>query len=164
MLDVALYLAGFPKIKSVSAFSYTKIGNVKNKGTLGEWNPEKFQVEDFLTGYIKFENGGVWNLETSFALNIKEKTTIMNVELFGTEGGMNLADMEIYTEANGELADIKKAALAAEDKQGKSVRDFINACKGNKNALITNAEEGYEIQRLVEALYTSAETGKEIEL
>ncbi len=164
MLDAALYLAGFPKIKSVSAFSYTKIGNVKNKGTLGEWNPEKFQVEDFLTGYIKFENGSVWNLETSFALNIKEKTTIMNVELFGTEGGMNLADMEIYTEANGELTDIKKAALAAEDKQEKSVRDFINVCKGDKNALITNAEEGYEIQRLVEALYTSAETGKEIEL
>ncbi len=121
-------------------------------------------MEDFLTGYIKFENGGVWNLETSFALNIKEKTTIMNVELFGTEGGMNLADTEIYTEVNGELADIKKAAETAEDKQEKSVRDFINACKGDKNALITNAEEGYEIQRLVEALYTSAETGKVIDL
>lgn len=113
MLDAALYLAGFPKIKSVSAFSYTKIGNVKNKGTLGEWNPEKFQVEDFLTGYIKFENGSVWNLETSFALNIKEKNTIMNVELFGTEGGMNLADMEIYTEANGELTDNKKSRFGS---------------------------------------------------
>ncbi len=164
MLDVALYLAGFPKIKSVSAFSYTKIGNKKNKGTLGEWNPEKFQVEDFLTGYIKFENGGVLNLETSFALNIKEKTTIMNVELFGTEGGMNLSEMEIYTEVNNELADIKKAVTADENKQEKSVRDFINACQGDKNSLITNAEEGYEIQKLVEALYTSAETGQVIEL
>ena len=121
-------------------------------------------MEDFLTGYIKFENGGVLNIETSFALNIKEKNTVMNVELFGTEGGMNLSEMEIYTEFEGELTDIRKAGGTTENKQEKSVRDFINACLGDKNSLITNAKEGYELQKLIEALYTSAETGQVVEL
>ena len=54
--------------------------------------------------------------------------------------------------------------MAAEVKQEKSVRDFLDACMGKEDALITNARQGYEIQRLVEALYKSAETGEVIEL
>ena len=164
MIDIALYLMKFPKIKTVLASSYTKIGNVKNNGTLGKWNPEKYDIEDFLTAHIKFENGATVSLETSFALNIKEKATIMNVELFGTEGGMDLSAMEIYTDSNGELVDIVKLKIKEENKQEKSVRDFLDACMGKEDALITNARQGYEIQRLVEALYKSAETGEVIEL
>ena len=164
MIDIALYLTKFPKIKSVLASSYTKIGNVKNKGTLGEWDPKKYEIEDFLTSYIKFENGSVINLETSFALNIKEKATIMNVELFGTKGGMDLSAMEIYTDYNDELVDIVKLKIKEEDKQENSIRDFLDACNGKVDALITNARQGYEIQRLVEALYESAETGEVIKL
>ena len=155
----------WPNKKLVESINFgKKIGNVKNKGTLGEWDPKKYEIEDFLTAYIKFENGSVINLETSFALNIKEKATIMNVELFGTKGGMDLSAMEIYTDYNDELVDIVKLKIKEEDKQENSIRDFLDACNGKVDALITNARQGYEIQRLVEALYESAETGEVIKL
>ena len=159
MLDASLYLMDFPKVKSVFASKYTEIGNKKNRGTHGEWNPEKYEVEDFLNAYIKFENGASLFLETSFALNIKEKKTFMNVELFGTEGGINLLEGEIYTDIDGELADIKMVpSLKEVDKHERSLRNFLDACFSKEDYLIAGAYEGYEIQRLIEAMYESAET------
>lgn len=58
MLDAALYILGFPKIKKVTAKMFQKIGTKKSKGTLGEWDPKKFEVEDSLFGFIEFEGGG----------------------------------------------------------------------------------------------------------
>ncbi|UOK58590.1 hypothetical protein MGI18_05205 [Bacillus sp. OVS6] len=48
MLDAALYVLDFPKIEKVTAKMYQKIGTKKSAGTLGEWDPEKFEVEDSL--------------------------------------------------------------------------------------------------------------------
>ena len=62
------------------------------------------------------------------------------------------------------VAEIVKLKIKEEDKQENSIRDFLDACNGKVDALITNARQGYEIQRLVEALYESAETGEVIKL
>ncbi|MEH7036386.1 Gfo/Idh/MocA family oxidoreductase, partial [Priestia megaterium] len=44
MLDAALYVMDFPKVESVTAKMFQKIGTKKSYGTLGEWNPDKFGV------------------------------------------------------------------------------------------------------------------------
>lgn len=72
MLDAAMYVLGFPAVKSVNAHSFQKIGTQKSCGQFGEWDPATYSVEDSLFGTIEFHNGGILWLETSFALNIRE--------------------------------------------------------------------------------------------
>jgi predicted dehydrogenase len=162
MLDLALYLLDYPEVDSVMAASYQKIGNKKKKGLLGEWDPTKFEVEDSAFAFIKFKNGMSLNLETAFALYIKENS-LMNVNLYGDKAGASVFPMEIYTDMDEELVDITMPFSSEEDKHSNSIRHFLDACSG-KDALISNGEEGYKIQAIIEAIYKSAEIGDVVKL
>ncbi|MEH6943096.1 Gfo/Idh/MocA family protein [Bacillus sp. JJ722] len=160
MLDAAMYVLGYPKVKSVHAKQYQMIGRKKNEGVFGKWDPEKFEVEDSLFGFIEFENGGLIQLETSFALNMKE-TSIMNVEFFGDRAGATLFPTEIYTDEKGELVYLYKREVSDPNRHTKSMGAFVDKCLG-ESVMIADGEQGYQIQKLVEALYNSANKGNTI--
>ncbi len=162
MLDVAFYVLGFPKIKRVSAKMYQKIGTKKSKGTLGEWDPNRYEVEDSLFGFIELEDGGLVQLETSFALNVKE-TSVMNVEFCGDEAGATLYPAQIYTDKDGELSYLFKKESADSDRHHKSMMAFIDRCLGEE-VMVADGEQGFYIQQLIEALYQSAEKGESVTL
>ncbi|WP_223594372.1 Gfo/Idh/MocA family protein [Neobacillus bataviensis] len=162
MLDAALYVLGYPKIEKVTAKMFQKIGTKKSHGTLGEWDPAKFEVEDSLFGFIELEGGRLLQLETSFALNIKE-TSIMNVEFCGDQAGATLFPAHIYTDESGELVTLLSREEADQDRHQKSMAAFIDKCLGKK-ALVADARQGYIIQQLIEALYQSAEKGESVSL
>lgn len=160
MLDAALYVLNFPKMKKVTAKMYQKIGTKKSEGTLGQWNPETFTVEDSLFGFIELEDGGLIELETSFALNMKE-TSIMNVEFYGDEAGATLFPAHIYTDQKGELVSLFQKETADPDRHTKSMAAFVDRCLG-KDVMIADGKQGFVVQRLVEALYESAEKGESV--
>lgn len=160
MLDAAMYVLDYPKVKSVHAKQYQMIGTKKNEGVFGKWDPQKFEVEDSLFGFIELEDGGLIQLETSFALNMKETST-MNVEFFGDKAGATLFPTEIYTDEKGELVYLYKREEADPDRHTKSMKAFVDNCLG-KTVMIADGEQGYQIQQLVEALYESADKGDTI--
>lgn len=160
MLDAALYILGYPKVKKVTAKMFQKIGTKKNEGSFGKWDPTKFEVEDSLFSHIELENGSLLQLETSFALNIKEKSE-MNVEFCGDQAGATMFPAEIYTDEKGELVSLLKRETADPDRHSKSMSAFVNRCLG-KNDMIADGKQGYAIQQLVEAIYQSAEKGESV--
>jgi predicted dehydrogenase len=162
MLDAALYVMGYPKIEKVTAKMFQKIGTKKFQGTLGEWDPKKFEVEDSLFGFIELEGGRLLQLETSFALNIKE-TAIMNVEFCGDLAGATLFPAQIYTDERGELISLFTREVADPDRHQKSIAAFVDKCLG-KDVMIADGKQGYVIQQLIEALYRSAEKGESVYL
>lgn len=162
MLDAAMYVLGFPAVKSVNAHSFQKIGTQKSCGQFGEWDPATYSVEDSLFGTIEFHNGGILWLETSFALNIREQS-IMNVSFCGDKAGATLFPAHIYTDNNGELMTLMQREMADDNRHLRSMEAFINHVQG-KPVMIADAEQGYIIQQLVAALYQSAETGTRVEL
>ncbi|MGX6443878.1 Gfo/Idh/MocA family protein [Neobacillus sp. K501] len=162
MLDAALYVLGFPKIERVTAKMYQKIGTKKSKGSLGEWDPKRYEVEDSLFGFIELEGGGLLQLETSFALNIKD-TSIMNVEFCGDEAGATLFPAQVYKDEGGELVYQLERETADPDRQHKSMQAFIDRCLG-EDVMVADAKQGYVIQQLIEALYQSAEKGESVTL
>ncbi len=157
MLDTALYLMGFPKVKSIMASSYCEIAKTKSRGTLGDWDPKKFEVEDSLFAFIKFETGATLTIETSFALNIKEKS-VMNVWLRGSAAGASVFPLEIYTDVEGELVDTNFPFVDERGNHENSLRRFIERCDG-KDAMIATAQEGYYLQQIIDGLYRSAASG-----
>jgi predicted dehydrogenase len=160
MLDAALYVLGYPKVEKVTAKMFQKIGNKKSTGMFGEWDPNKFEVEDSLFGFIELEGGRLLQIETSFALNIKEQS-IMNVEFCGDQAGATLFPAQIYTDEGGELLSLFNKEEADPDRHPKSLEAFVDRCLG-KETMIADAKEGYMIQQLIEALYQSAEKGESV--
>lgn len=161
MIDTALYLLDFPKIKAVSAYDFQKIGPKKNHGTFGAWDPNKYTVEDSLFGILELENGGIIRVNTSFALNI-EKEKILDIQLCGDQAGANLYPGKIYTDIDGELVTLKEAEASREEIHFTSIDNFCRKVAGDPDAIIADGKQGYTVQRVIEALYQSAETGEKV--
>ncbi len=158
MLDLAAYLLGYPSVDYVCASAHDKIGKQGGVGLMGSWDSEKFTVEDCLFGLIRFKNGATLQLDTSFALNMKSKD-IKNVQLFGSKLGGSLFPPEIYFEEHGQIIDGELPFVVAENLHQLAMSNFIKACIGKEELLVTS-EQGLYVQKLVSALYESAQHGK----
>ncbi|WP_088825762.1 Gfo/Idh/MocA family protein [Listeria goaensis] len=155
MLDTAMYVLDFPEVKRVMAKSFQKIGTKKRTGSFGSWDPEKFTVEDALLGWIEFADGSVLELETSFALHMKEER-IFDVAFFGDRAGGTLYPAEIYTDTDGELEMLREPRFNQKDSHPESMAAFVEKVLSGTGE-VASGEQGYVIQRLVAALYESAE-------
>lgn len=90
MLDLILWLQGFPKVLSVSCETRA-IQGPRRRG-LGLWGTERvedgvFDVEDFGTMRLRFEGGSSATVETSWALYGGNEE---RVQLVGEEGGADV--------------------------------------------------------------------------
>lgn len=162
MLDVALYLMGYPEPQVALATTYQKIGNRPGVGLMGPWDYAHFSVEDSAFGMLRFKNGATLILQSSFALNIKEKS-LMNVDLYGDRGGATVFPPQVYQEKHGTLVDLAMPYLPADDKHERSIGQFIDCCLTGKAPLCT-MEEALVLQRIIDGFYTSAAAGKAVEL
>lgn len=162
MLDAALFVLGFPAVKCVTAQSFQKLGTTKSNGQFGTWDPASYSVEDALFATLEFHNGGILRLETSFALNIPEQS-IMNVQFCGDKAGATMFPAHIYQDDAGQLVTLMQRETADDLRHARSMAAFIDHVKGSPVAL-AEAEQGYEIQRLVQAIYDAAEQGVTVAL
>lgn len=160
MLDCALYLLDYPEISYACASSSDRIGKTSGVGLMGAWNPSRFTVEDGIFGYIRFADGTSLDLQTSFAINRREKD-VRSVKLFGSKEGAELFPLEIYGEEGGQLVNLAFPFMEMRDWHMDLDVNFVNACLGTEEPLVT-AEQGAYIQKLICGLYESAETGKPV--
>lgn len=160
MLDLAGYLMGYPEIDYVCSTSHQMIGKRKGVGLMGDWDPLGFTVEDALFGFVRFQSGASLNLETAFALNMKEKE-YRNVQLFGEHLGATVFPLETFGEEGNLLTDTQYPVGEETDLHGRCVRNMVEAIRGREALLVTPAQ-GVYIQKLVGMLYESARTGKPV--
>lgn len=160
VLDAALYLLGYPKVSYVCAASSDRIGKRGGNGLMGSWNPERFSVEDGIFGFIRFEDGTSLETEASFAMNQKERD-LRNVMLYGDRLGASLFPLEIYGEEDGQLIDSTYPFVEMRDWHLDSDRNFVNACLGQEEILVT-AVQGTYVQKVIDALYKSADSGRPV--
>lgn len=160
MLDTALYLMGYPEPEVVLGKTHQRIGNKKGVGLLGDWDYENYTVEDMAIGMVTFKNGATLTLEAAFAANVENNST-MQVSLMGDEGGADIFPLKIFQEKHHTLVDITPAYIPEVDGHEREISHFVHCCLHNEQPLCT-PEQGLIIQRIVNAIYESAETGKAI--
>jgi len=162
-LDLAMWLMGNPKPVTVSASTFAVFGPdiAKKQG-------KTYDVEDLGCALIRFDNGATLILEASWAANIQMADEIAT-HLYGDKGGMvyrNLSDEPwseaiLFDESRGgprdtPLAKPAKATLS-------SFQEFVNACLDGREPIAT-AQQGLDVQVILDAIYKSAATGKEVRL
>lgn len=168
VIDLLTYILGQPKPISVYGVTFQKLFNrpdVKDKQGYISSTPGEIicDVEDLASAMIRFENGAVLSIETSFSLNIKNDE--QKIELFGTKGGASLnPSLELHTEMNGYMSDIQlkmPTALSMDGLFFNEISHFVE-CVLEDQPCLSPASEGVMITEIIEAIYKSAETGHEV--
>lgn len=149
VLDIALWMLKFPKVKSVSAVNY--------------YHSFK-DVEDSSFVFIKFENGSTVSIETSWTLNRENDIFYCNV--YGKEGSSSINPLRIYKQMHETLVNVtpikmEKPANIFKRSYEYEIGHFINSVITGKPAL-SDGSEALDRMKIVDAVYESARTGKEV--
>ncbi|MBQ7603457.1 MAG: Gfo/Idh/MocA family oxidoreductase [Clostridia bacterium] len=170
VLDLVRYLSGLPKPISAYGSTYDNLGPDRASDSVIIWNVEhnpgdEYNVEDFATALIKFDNGLTVALETSFNLNIQHDTT--NVQIFGTKAGATVdPEVEIFTQYGDRFVNIQPETRIFLDENGlfeAEIKGFVDAVEGIAPPRAT-ADDGIAVMKIIDAVYESAKTGKSVEI
>ncbi|WP_330619252.1 Gfo/Idh/MocA family protein [Vallitalea guaymasensis] len=172
-LDLTLWCMDNYKPKRVVGTTYKKLGDQKDTGNAwGDWKQDEFTVEDSAFGFVTMENGATIILESSWALNTLE-TGEAKTTLCGTKAGADMKDgLRINGADLGKLY-VKKPGLSADGVdfyEGDSnnpaeveAQSFVD-CIINDTEPVVKPEQALVVTKILEAIYKSAELGKEIVL
>lgn len=166
MIDLAIWLMGNPVPVSVSGCTYAKFADSDVSDSVNSSFGEKksdgvFDVEDLAMGFIRFDNGACLQIEFSWASNVEQENNF--VELRGTKAGAKLYndDLKIFTESNGCLEDIIPKITDSPDAHGKNIAHFADVLQNGAQPDFTPVQ-GLNMIKILEAIYKSAETGREV--
>lgn len=178
-LDITLWMMDNYEPASVSGQVFYKLGRDEHGpegNVFGPWDPETFEVEDSAFGLVKMKNGAVIYLEASWALNVL-KSMEASTTLCGTKAGAEIhhggsypKDELIYNtvEHNQLMEKIISPAGVVDFFEGgaaaEAVREqdqWLDAILNDKEPLV-KPEQAFVVTQILEAIYKSAETGKEV--
>ena len=160
-LDCMWYLMGTPKPVSVSGSAFSKFAHTVPAGV-------KYDVDDAAMALIKFANGATLFLEASWAWNLPGGPTKM---IAGTRGGASMDPLKIYTEKNGIVLDTVPGGGNMPEGYGNNpgnpffgeTAHFVNVIRGEAQLLAT-PEHGIQLMQMLDGVYASSSTGKEVRL
>jgi predicted dehydrogenase len=183
-LDAMMFILGNPAFKSASASAYLKIANTdKSAGNAGmpgkdgerpylprgDFDYHDVDVEDFFTGRILFENGLVITLSFAWSVSLPGRDYY---RIAGTKAGLtytkhlNLDDpISVHRIEKGELKsrviELPIKGHMFEHGHPMLIEHFADVLQNGKECIIRR-EEMLNVSAMLQALYLSAELGREV--
>ncbi len=171
-LDLTLYMMDNYQPKSVMGQVFKKLGNQTETGNVfGDWDPEKFTVEDSAFGFITMKNGAVVILESSWALNIMDVREAQTT-LCGTKAGADTVNglrfnMAEYGQLTTKQVSVNASGVAFFDASSQpspgevEAMRWLDAIENGTDPVVT-PQQALMVTEILEAIYTSAKTGKAV--
>lgn len=178
-LDITLWMMNNYQPMSVTGTVFHKLGALQDQAEgnmFGEWDAKTFEVEDSAFGMIKMADGSAIYLESAWALNVLESKEA-STTLCGTKAGAQVNsgmsfenDSVIYNRThNGQLTEetnTKGGAIAFFEGNSAKPADleatqWLNAIINDTEPLV-KPQEALVVTQILDAIYKSAEIGKEI--
>lgn len=144
VLDIAMWLMGFPEVEDVCGRTYCKFlpDFLKNDGL-------DCDADDHSVGFVRFKNGATLQFEAAFG-SYSESETIVT-EIFGTKGGA-------YREAGkapkifSHAADAYTTIVPKLDEPQKNAQsEFVSAILSGKEPIVT-PEQGIAVSRIIDGI------------
>ncbi len=166
-LDIVMYCTGDPEPLTMSGKGFSKLG-VDMSGYVYDymWSENTkdlngtYDVDDFVTAFIR-TSGPTISLNGAWAQNIGVQE--MYIDFLGTKGGIRLqygSDFTVYTTRDGKLFEYKP-----EFEDTNHFQNEINAfvkCVRTEERLPSHIDRNILTSRIMQGIYDSSETGKEI--
>ena len=165
-LDLITYIIDAPTIKTVSAVCHSKLANPMESYVYRNMHagpPDysgTYDVEEFVTGLVRTE-GPTLTLNGAWAQYIDEAA--MFVEFMGTKGGAKLKygdHYTVYTTRDGELVS-ETPDFEIPDMFNKEIACFVDSAMKGEH-IRSNIDEILTTVQLMDAIYASAESGREV--
>lgn len=151
-LDCAWWLMGTPRPVAVSGNTYSHFGHVLPKGT-------HFDVDDSAFALIKFANDATLILECSWALNLPGGGAM---QIAGTQGGADLNPLRVFTERDGVQVDITPQVPDTNAFAGQTAH-FVDCIQKGQPPIVP-AEHGVQLMQMLDGIYRSAASGREVKI
>jgi predicted dehydrogenase len=157
-IDLSLHFIGFPEPVSVSGATYSKF---TGKPAKGKDAPPPMDVEDLAVGFVRFANGCTMSIEYSWASNVEREENFS--ELMGTKGGLRLlnGELTLLGESCGVPTNIVPQIKNTSSWGENEAKHFIE-CMRRRREPLAKPEEAVRIMRIIDGLYASAESGREV--
>ncbi|MBA3882648.1 MAG: Gfo/Idh/MocA family oxidoreductase [Chthoniobacterales bacterium] len=160
-LDSVWYLMGTPRPMSVSAQVYRNFEHLARDPV--------FDVEDAAFAFIRFENGAVVHLETSWAGNLPDDVPMgqyfgresNNSVVYGTRGTIRLKPLTLFEDRGGVLETLPVALPDDIDSFELQLQNFIDAIKGRAPA-VNDGEQALQLMKMIDAIYASSQLSREV--
>ena len=150
MLDLSLWLLGGPGVQSVTASVHRS---------------RKGEVEDSASAFLRLESGATLTLELTWGLLMEKDFAYIN--LFGSGGAALLNPLRVHKGMHGTLVNVTPNLETSRNQYRHSVEaqmsHFADALRRGTKPMGT-AEEILPVMELMDAVYRSAEQGKEVRL
>ena len=149
LLDLSLWLLNFPEIASVSTQNFFI---------------NTTSVEDCSLSMIRCKPNALINMETSWSLNSEKDAFYLDI--YGSKGNASLNPLRVFKKINDQQIDMtpsgsdnylslfKKSYL-------NELKHFLGAVQG-VNPLFSPAEESLPRMKVIESMYQSAQSKKEV--
>lgn len=166
-LDAAWWLLGMPNPITVTGVSGAKFGPrgqgyMENRALPLEQLAKEFAVDDYATGFIRFDNGASLQVESFWASHQRPE---FQIELFGTEGGASVYPVTLHRTVNGALQDtVVEIPGHTRESRWDNVADHFIASILDGIECQAPLRHGLQVQRMMEALLTSAQESTEVRI
>ena len=159
-LDNSWYLMGAPRPLSVSAQVFQKFTQLVPENVHND-------VEDCGFAFIKFENGAVISLETTWAANLPPSMVegwngTQSSLLFGTKASLSTHPLRIFTDRGSKVSDARLASKQT-DRFLLQLQDFARAIETGGQPT-NSVRQALDLMRMLDAIYQSSETGREVRI
>ncbi len=160
-LDNAWFLMGSPRPVSVSAQVFQKFGHLVPDNL-------HFDVDDCGYAFIKFDNGAVLSLETTWASNLPDTMMpdtngAISCILHGRKAALQvMPELRLY---EGQRETVGDAPVAVEqvDAFQLQMADFTKAIR-NGSAPTSDATHALYLMEMLDSIYKSSATGREVRI
>ncbi|MBW7455871.1 Gfo/Idh/MocA family oxidoreductase, partial [Paenibacillus sepulcri] len=168
VLDLAWWMMGMPEPDKVMGKLFHKIAPYKadqSQAYVAHSRENKeaavYDVEDLGTAYITFKNGAVLTVEAGWAVNGSQDDAV-KVELFGTKGGASLEPFSLFRDMEGIPVE-HHLQVPSNDLYKQEIDHFIH-CVQHRTEPISDARQGAEVVKMLEAIRISSETNDVVKL
>ncbi len=148
MLDLALWMTGYPEVSGVKASNYS----------------HKTKVEDSSVAFLALKNGSTITIEVSWNFHIENELYYCNI--YGEQGSGKINPLMIHKEMHGNIVNVTPVKTdtsqnALKKSYENELKHFIGSVRGMHN-VISTAQEAVQRMQIIDAIYRSSLKGKEI--
>lgn len=167
ILDLTLWFMGNPQPVTVSGVARAEIAH--QEGAFSLWGgaiPKEFDVEDFAAAFVRFENGATLILEVSWLLHHDTLGEDMQMWLYGTKGGSHWPKCEIMEtnySTKQQYNRILKITQNTMEPHALECVEFARAIVDEAPSPVP-AEESLQVITILDGIYRSQKTGREVKL
>jgi predicted dehydrogenase len=161
-LDSVWYLMGTPRPVSVNAQVFRNFDHLVKVPV--------FDVEDAAYAFIRFGNGAVVQLETSWAGNLTDDIPprkyfgqeLVNSTVYGTKASVRLNPLTLFEDRDGELVTLPLQAKENEPSGFElQLQNFVDSING-ESAAVNSADQAVGLMEMIDGIYTSSDLGREV--